>query len=205
MTTSNPIAGNNGFTKVDNLVGQLTKLNASDGTFASLSAGVASVGGFAMTGGVTRLNGQTLYSVKGTAPTLAASTSYFVNKQSGAAAQTPASDNDVVLTLPAGALVVGVVLEDATIDATVAAGTQALTGVVAAANVDLAAATPLADVNAGAFAGLTATPSLAAAAASVTTGAVAVAAAPTVTGVTVTTGAGLTASSGLTVTVFYFA
>jgi len=204
---ANPIAGNQHFKGVENIAGQLDKLSVADGKLANLQAGVATVQGLMMTGGAKSLNGLMLHSVSGYAPaTLAAATSYFVNKLEGQAnVATPASTDTNVLVVPAGAQIVGVLLEDPTIDATVAAGTQALTGVVAAANVNLAAASAAAAVNAGAIAGVPNVPTLGAAALSVLTGSVVVAASPTVTGVTITTGAGLSTNTQLAVTVFYLA
>lgn len=201
----NPIDGNQNFTVVDSLAGQLAKINVADSNIANLIASDVTFQNCMITGGAKSLNGLKVHQISGYAPaSLAASSSYFVNKAYGAAsAGAASSSNTSVLVLPAGARVVGALLEDPTIDASVACGTQALTGAVASSNTNIADASASAAVNVGAIVGLPNVPTLGDSAESVLTGSFVVANSPVVTGVTVTIGAGFTTSTQLAVTIFY--
>jgi len=205
MTTPSPIAGNQYFAVVQNLAEQVRKLNVSEGKFYSIQSNTTTSGCAVTTGGASSLDGKHLHSVAGYAPTpVAASSSYFLNQLRGQAVQSaPTSSNTSVMTIPAGATIVGVLIEDATVNATVAVGTQALTGIAPTGTVNLAAASTAASVNAGAWAGLSAPAALASAATSIILGSVAVAASPTVTGITITYGTGLTTTSSTAVIVYY--
>jgi hypothetical protein len=205
--TTNPIAGNQFFTRVNNAAGQLPEQNVSNSNAVSLrAAGVATNGLFI--NALPAQVGKTLRSVTGFAPSSlvgGGAANFFLNNAAGVAAQaTPSSTNTAVMTIPAGALITSVLLgPDATfVGGTLAAGTQALTGAVPGANVNLCAASLAVSVNAGASVGQIAPAALTGVA--IPTGTtVAVAASPTVTGVTITTSANITASSGLQVTVYY--
>lgn len=203
--TTNPIAGNQYFTGVDNNADQSRRVNAAHSAVANLQAGGAIVNRLFNSGGLNTYNGKVLRSIVGYAPTAflnaGAGGSYFLNNVAGAADQVaPASTNTTVLVIPAGAIIVGASIQDATLaGGTVNLGTQAVAGAVAATQSNICAATT-ATVARNALVG---SPIPALGAAATAPPSIAVAASPTVTGVTVTTSANMTATSGFQVIISY--
>jgi hypothetical protein len=207
MTTTSPIAGNQYFGAISSLTGQFPRINTAVGKHGRVQANTTSSAGFMVTGGAASLNGKTLQSVSGYAPVgVAASHQYYINKLRGQADQGSAqATNTTILTLPPGAIIVGVLLEDATLTGTLSCGTHTVAGTAPGDNTNLVTTAAAANVNIGAIAGLTATVALGGTPLSVTDGAVTVPAAPTVTGVTLSYGAGFGATSGTAVIIYYLA
>lgn len=203
MMTS-PIAGNQYFSKVAYLTEQIQKVNADSVSVKNLDADVARVSGLSVSGEL--YGGKKMYSVTAYAPLGFGPTgSYFLNKSTGLANQgTPGVSNTNVVTLPPGAVVTGVFLQDPAAvgtGATYSCGTQSV-AVAPTTATNLMDTTGRTVVVAGA---LTANwiPVLLGAAGT-TPGGVAVPALPTVTGIVVTVAtAAITSSPGLRATVYY--
>lgn len=154
MSSANPVFGNNGFSKVENLAGQLSSLNASDGTVVNLTTSALDAG-FVQTFGEGQLVTRYAYAPK-TFSTLGVGSGLSLMKAPGLSAATATTDTNL-FKLPDTATVVGAFLDNngTTVTsggaATVSVGTgTALNGAVVTA---LTAGTTVALLNSGASVG----------------------------------------------------
>lgn len=154
MSSATPVFGNNGFSKVDNLAGQLSNLNASDGTLANLTTSTLDAG-IVQTFGKGQIVTRYAYAPT-TFSTLATGSGLSLMKAPGLAPATSATDVNL-FKLPETATIVGAFLDNngTTVTsggaATISVGSgTALNGAVTTA---LTAGTTVALLNSGANVG----------------------------------------------------
>lgn len=148
--STNPIAGNQNFTKVETLAGPLSELNVSDARASSLHASSVTTDSMTTNSGAYRLVESTVYAPTSFS-TLAINGVVFFNSARGLAAATAVTDSQLFL-LPANAQILSATLTNN--GTTVAGGTTYDVGteVWSAAPTgtsNVAAAVPLATLNTG--------------------------------------------------------